>query len=146
MKFSNPFSRANAFLVLPLILVMILDMGFTLIGQLQDYWRNFQFFNEANPTAGFLLSINPALFILFFFLYLIFVLFLIVNLKKPFNLISYIFFFLIHSWGSSSWLSELFFSYRINSLGDWCLKIGYFALISLVSGFCINKWLKDKNL
>jgi hypothetical protein len=146
MKLNNPFSKPYLFFVFPLILVMVLDLVFTLIGQSQDYWRNFQFFNEANPLAGFLLSHHPALFVLFFFIYLVFILFLTVNLKKPFNLILYIFFFLIHSWGSSSWLSELFFSYQANYLSDWYLHIGYFVFISLVSGFSLNLWLKNRNL
>jgi hypothetical protein len=146
MKLNNPFSKPYLFFFFPLILVMVLDLVFTLIGQSQDYWRNFQFFNEANPLAGFLLSHHPALFVLFFFIYLVFILFLTVNLKKPFNLILYIFFFLIHSWGSSSWLSELFFSYQANYLSDWYLHIGYFVFISLVSGFSLNLWLKNRNL
>jgi len=125
---------------------MVLDLVFTLIGQSQDYWRNFQFFNEANPLAGFLLSHSPAIFILFFCAYLIFILFLISNLKKPFNLIFYIFFFLIHSWGGSSWLSELFFSYQANYFTDWYLSMGYFVLISLVSGFSLSLWLKNRNI
>ncbi|MCX6760618.1 MAG: hypothetical protein NTZ84_00720 [Candidatus Nealsonbacteria bacterium] len=146
MKFNNPFSKAYVFLFFPLILVMVLDLVFTLIGQSQDYWRNFQFFNEANPMAGFLLSHHPALFVLFFCIYLILVLFLVVNLKKPFNLIFYIFFFLIHSWGSSSWLSELFFSFQADYLSNWCLNIGYFIFISLVSGFSLSLWLKNRNI
>jgi hypothetical protein len=125
---------------------MVLDLVFTLIGQSQDYWRNFQFFNEANPLAGFLLSHHPALFALFFFAYLSLVLLSIVNFKKPFNLIFYIFFFLIHVWGSSSWLSEIFFSYQRNYLSDWYLNIGYLIFISLVSGFSLNLWLKNRNL
>lgn len=146
MKINNPFSKAYIFVIFPLILVMFLDLIFTLIGQSQDYWRNFQFFNEANPLAGFLLSHHPALFFLLFCVYLILILFLVVNLKKPLNLIFYIFFFLIHSWGSSSWLSELLFSYQANYSSDWYLNIGYFIFISLASGFSLTLWLKNRNL
>jgi len=144
MKFNNPFSKENIFIVFPLALVTTLDLIFTLIGQSQDYWRNFQFFNEANLFARFLLSVNPALFVLLFFLYFALVLLFIFNLKKPFNLMLYIFFFLIHSWGSSSWLSELFFSYQVDYLKDWYLHIGYFLFISLVSGFSLILWLKKE--
>lgn len=146
MKMINPFSRSNIFLVFPLVLVMVLDLAFTLIGQSQDYWRNFQLFNEANPFAAFLLSHNPALFVLYFCVYIFIVLLLVVNSEKPFNITLYIFFFLIHSWGSSSWLSELFFSYQANYANDWYLNIGYFILISLASGISLNLWLKNKNI
>jgi len=146
MKLINPFSKTYLFFILPLILVMGLDLIFTLIGQSQDYWRNFQFFNEANPLAGFLLSHHPALFVLIFSAYLILALFLVVNLKRPLNLIFYIFFFLIHSWGSSSWLSELFFSSRADYSGGWYLSIGYFIFISLISGLSLSFWLKNRNL
>lgn len=141
----NPFSRKYIFLLFPLIMVLALDLAFTLIGQSQDYWRNFQFFNEANPLAAILLSWHPAFFIISFLFYLAIIMFLIVNLNGLIGTMLYLFFFLIHSWGSSSWLSELLFSYQADYMTDWYLRIGYFLFISVISGISLNIWDKNRS-
>lgn len=142
MRLRNPFSKQNVLILTPLILVMILDLIFTLVGQPKDYWQNYYLFNEGSPLGSILLPWHPGYFVLFFAFYLLFVLFLVTNLKRPLNIMLAIGFFLGHSWGSASWVSTIF--YRLTDvyfINEWYLIVGYFILIAIVSGFFINRCL-----
>lgn len=126
---------------------MILDLTFTLVGQPAYYWQDYELFSEGSPLGPLLLSYHPGYFILFFVFYLPFVLLLATNLKKPFNIIVAISFFLGHTWGSASWLPRIFYKLvGIYVLNNWYLLIGYFVIIAIISGFCINQWLKKQVL
>lgn len=142
MRLRNPFSKQNVLILTPLILVMILDLIFTLAGQPKDYWQNYYLFNEGSPLGSILLPWHPGYFVLFFAFYLLFVLFLVTNLKRPINIMVAVGFFLGHAWGSASWVSTIF--YRLTAvyfINEWYLIVGYFILIAIVSGFFINRWL-----
>ncbi|MDD5144928.1 MAG: hypothetical protein PHW72_02290 [Candidatus Pacebacteria bacterium] len=139
MKINNPFSKTRFLALLPLILVMILDLVFTLVGQPKGYWQNYEFFNEAGPLGKFFLSLHPVSFVGFLIIYILFVLFFVSNLKKPLSIIVYITFFLGHVWGSSSWIPLLFNRFSSLRIDDWYLNIGYFVIIAIITGFCLNK-------
>ena len=129
----------------PVILVMILDLVFTVVGQSAYYWQNYGFFNEGSPL-GQILMLNPACFILFFIFYLLFVIFLLGFLPKPFNIMVAVGFFLGHAWGSASWIPTIFHKLTgVYTINDWYLNIGYFVIIAMISGIFINKWLRVKN-
>ncbi len=145
MQIKNPFLKNNVIILAPLILVTFLDFVFTLAGQPASYWQSFNLSNEASPLGFSLLSQNPIYFILFFIFYLLLILFLSVNLPRPFNIMIWIGFFLGHSWGSASWLSILSRRYPSIYIDDWYLTIGYFIFVAIVAGFCLNKWLKNKS-
>ena len=146
MKIENPFSKLNILIVAPVILVMALDTFFTLFGQSESYWHNYNFFNEGSPL-GQTLMLNPLYFISFMVVYIILTLILITSLKKPFNIILGIGLFLGHSWGSASWIPIIFYKLIGNhDINEWYLTISYFIIISIVSGLCVNKWLKIKIL
>lgn len=140
----NPFSKPNILILLPLILVMILDLIFTLAGQPEYYWQNYNLFDEGSLLGPVLLSYHPAYFVLFFALYLPFVLFLVTNLIRPLNIMVAVGLFLGHGWGSSSWIPIIFNKLTEAHVDSWHLVIGYFAVIAIISGFCVNKWLKLK--
>ena len=140
MGIKNPFSKVNILFFFPLILVMILDLIFTLAGQSKYYWQNYTLFNEGSPLGPVLLSFHPGYFVLFFVFYLLFVLFLTTNLMKPLNIMAAVAFFLGHAWGSSSWVPTLFYKLTgVETTDGWCLTIGYFIIIAIISGFCINR-------
>jgi hypothetical protein len=140
----NLFSKSNILILTPLILVMVLDAVFTLAGQSEYYWQNYSLFNESSPL-GQTLMLNPAYFILFFILYLPFVLFLATNLKKPFNIMIAIGFFLGHAWGSASWVPTIFHRLTgVYTTEEWWLTVGYFIVIAAISGLSIDKWLKTR--
>ena len=142
MKIKNPFSKSNILILVPVILVMLLDGVFTLAGQPAQYWQNYHLFNEASPL-GQVLMLHPAYFVVFFVFYILFVMFLAANLKRPFNIIVALGFFLGHAWGSSTWVSTIFYKLTgVYAVNDWCLVVGYFIIIAVISGFCINKWAK----
>lgn len=144
MKIKNPFSKLNILILTPLILVMVLDLVFTLAGQPESYWQgNYLHFNEASPLGALLLPIHPAYFVLSFAFYIPFVLFLATNLARPLNIMVAIGFFLGHSWGSSSWVPIVFYKVtKVYTTDTWYLIIGYLIIIAIISGFCVNKWLK----
>lgn len=142
MKIKNPFLKSNILILTPLILVMLLDLIFTLAGQPEYYWQNYNLFNEGSPLGPIVLAHHPGYFVLFFAFYLLFVLFLTTNLKRPFNIMVAIGFFLGHAWGSASWVSTIF--YRLTDVyfvNEWYLIVGYFIFIAIISGFFINRWL-----
>lgn len=143
MKIRNILSKNNFLIIAPLILVMVLDLVFTMAGQPAYYWQDYSFFNEGSPL-GQTLMLNPVYFISFSIFYLFFVIFLISFLPKPFNIMTAIAFFLGHVWASSSWLGTFFYKITGNYFtGDvWYLNIGYFIIIAAISGFCINQWLR----
>ena len=143
MKINNPFSKSNVVIFIPLILVMVLDLIFTTIGQPERYWQNYNFFNELNPIGQILLSAGPVYWILISILYIVFVLFLIANLRKPFNIMVATAFFLGHAWGSASWITEIFYKFFHTEINYWYANIIYFIIIAIISGFCISKKVKE---
>ena len=145
MKINNPFSKKNLLILSPVILVMILDLVFTLVGQPPQYWQNYSYFNEGSPL-GQTLMLNPFGFILFFTSYILFVVILSGILPRPLNIMFALSFYLGHIWGSSTWLGTIYYKISGNSYyvwnESWYLSIGYFIFIAIISGFFINKWLK----
>ncbi len=136
----NPFSKSNIPFIVPVVLVMALDLIFTLAGQSEYYWQNYGLFNEGGPLGASLLVLHPGYFILFFIFYLLFVSFLIINLKRPLNIIVALSFFLGHAWGSSTWVPSLAHRYITVYIDSWYLTIGYFIIIAAIAGFCLNKY------
>lgn len=147
MRIKTPFSKSNILILFPLVLVMVLDLIFTLVGQPEIYWQNYSLFDEGSPLGPVLLSYHPGYFVLFFIFYLLFVLYLINNLPRPFNIMVAVGFFLGHVWGSVSWVSTIFYKLAgTYAISHWYLAISYFIIIAIISGFCINRWLKIRNL
>jgi len=140
----NPFSNTNVLIISPVIMVILLDVIFTLVGQPKSYWQNYTLFNEGSPL-GQILMLSPIYFISFMIVYIVLISILIVNLKRPFNIMIGIGFFLGHFWGSSTWLYIIIKKLTgIYIMNDWYLVVGYIIVISIISGFCINKWFKSK--
>ena len=139
MKINNPFSKSNIVTFIPLMLVMILDLFFTTIGQSEYYWQNYSFFNELNPVGQILLSVGPIYWILISILYIVFVLFLIANLRRPINIMAATAFFLGHAWGSASWVVEIIYKFFGLEVNYWYANIIYFIIIAIISGFYLNK-------
>jgi hypothetical protein len=138
----NPFSKTNIWLTAPLVLAMLLDGIFTLVGQPDIYWQNYSFFNEGSPL-GQILMLNPLYFISFFIVYLILVAVLTTNLKRPFNIMVWLGFFLGHVWGASTWTYTIFTDLTgIYTVSSWYLVVGYIVIISVITSFFINKRLK----
>lgn len=147
MRINNPFARQNLLILTPLILVMLFDLVFTLVGQPEIYWESYIFVSEGSPLGYSLLSIHPGIFILFYIFYFLFVLFLVANLKRPFNIMVAIGFFLGHSWGSVSWVPRIFsFLPNLGFYSNWYYTIGYFIFLAIISGLFIKKWLEINKL
>jgi len=148
MQIKNLFSKSNILILTPLILVMVFDFVFTSIGQPAGYWQNFNLVNEGNPIARYLLVQNYLYFTLTSFIYGFLIILLVIKLKRPFNIIIAVSFFLIHSSASASWATVIF--EKITGIDPpvdtwWYLKFGYLAIVGIISGLCIDKWLKIKN-
>ena len=135
----NPFGKTNILLTIPLMLAMLLDGIFTLIGQPDAYWQNHTLFNEGSPL-GQILMLNPLYFIFFFIVYLVLVAILTTNLKRPFNIMVWLGFFIGHVWGASTWVYRIFTDLTdIYTVSNWYLIVGYIIIISVVAGIFINK-------
>jgi hypothetical protein len=140
----SPFSKTKILILAPVIMVMLFDGVFTLVGQPERYWQDYSLFNEGSPL-GQVLMLHPLYFILFFIFYILFVMFLAANLKRPINIMVAVSFFLGHAWGGASWTPRIFYLLTgIHITGDWYPAIGYFVLISIVSGFFIDLWLRGE--
>ena len=125
----------------PVILVMVFDFLFTLIGQPTNYWINFSNVNEGSPLGFNLLKINPFFFLIFCAIYLLAMVILIRKLPLFVGATLALSLFLGHSWGSSTWVYHLFrkMGFILGGFSDWYLTVGYFVLISLVSVLIIVK-------
>jgi hypothetical protein len=138
-------NKSNFIVLIPLILVMVVDIAFTIIGQSKDYWQNYSNFNEANPMGQILLSAGPIYTVIFSALYILLIIFLIKKLPKPLNIMIYIGFFVGHIWGGVSWLPEIlekFFSIEISEFNSGII---YFIIIAIISGFCFSKRIEKLN-
>ena len=126
----------------PLVVVMLFDLAFTLLGQPDEYWDDHDLCDEANRIGNTVLSAGPGYFVLLFILYVFSIVFLVRKLPKIFGVFVAVAVFLAHTWGSASWLlvvSPYFFPMEIE---EWALYGGYFLAITMISGICF--WLAGK--
>ncbi len=137
-KQKNILNKNQWIILIPLILVMILDLTFTIIGQPEYYWNNHSYFDEANPIGKILLSTGPLYFIAVFIIYLIGVLFIIIKIHRPWNIMVYLGFFISHAWAGASWTSEILSRYFLMNINEFYSGIIYFIIIAIISGFCFN--------
>ncbi|OHA88477.1 MAG: hypothetical protein A2653_00510 [Candidatus Zambryskibacteria bacterium RIFCSPHIGHO2_01_FULL_43_25] len=124
---------------IPVLMVMILDGLFTLVGQPAGYWNNPSLVREGSPLGFSLLLHNPFFFILFFIIYLTVVYWGLKKLPIVISLPGAIALFLGHVWGSSSWLSVLYrkFGFEIFDFYNWWLSISYFVVIAIITSLFI---------
>lgn len=139
----NFLSKRNLSILWPLILVMVLDLVFTLAGQPAIYWRNHKLYNEGNPLGAFLLGKHPFLFILAYIFYFLFILFLSANLKRPFNFILIISIFLIHTWATTSWVPILVYRLFSPNMNWFYSSTVYLVFIGAMAGIGANKFLRE---
>lgn len=140
----NPFSKTNIWITAPLMLAMLLDGIFTLVGQPDAYWQNHTLFNEGSPL-GQILMLNPLYFVSFFIVYLILIPLLIVNLRRPLNIMVWLGFFLGHVWGASTWVYLIFTDLTgIYTINNWYLVVGYIIIVSVAASIFINKAYEKK--
>ncbi len=137
-------------IIILMLIVMILDFGFTLLGQPDKYWGgDYQFTNERFPVANFLLSVHPAAFIGFFILWIALAICAVRILRPPWVFIFGIAVILAHFWGSILWIPRLCASFRPDWLtgGEWSFysPMIYIILLATTFGLIIYKLgLKNK--
>jgi len=148
MGIKKLLTKSNLLILSPLILVMVTDFVFTLIGQPPAYWKNFVFVNEANPVARYLLVWHYGWFTLISFAYGFLVLFLVLKLKRPLNIILAVFLFLAHGSASSGWMPRMVEvmtgTYPLDNFWFYS-KYSYHIVVAIISGVVISKWLKIKD-
>jgi hypothetical protein len=130
--------------IYPVILVMVIDFIFTLIGQPASYWTNSSSVNEGSPLGVGLLTINPIYFLIFCIIYLLIIIFLIRKLPLFFGGILALSLFLGHSYGSGSWVYTLLhrLGFDLGNFSQWYFTIGYFIVISIISVLMVRKTFK----
>lgn len=148
MGIKKLLTKQNLLILTPLILVMVADFVFTTIGQPPAFWQDPGFVREGNPIARYFLVWHYGWFTLVSFAYGFLVLFLILKLKRPFNVILAVFLFISHGAASSSWMPrmvEVFTgTYPLDDVWFYS-KLSYYIFVAVISGLCINKWLKIKD-
>lgn len=125
--------------------MVCLDVGFTLWGQAEYYWRNYQLVNEGNPFAKYLLVRHPGYFLVACLIELLLVLALVAWLKRPWNLMISMTVILWHSWGASSWLKTILRKYidlPFYSYASWYLKIIFYLVLGIVLGIILWREFK----
>ena len=129
----------------PILLVMVFDLVFTILGQPKGYWGNYSLVNEGSPLGFSLLSRTPFLFIVFFVFYLVVVYFLLKKLPIIFSLPLAITLFIGHVWGSSTWLPILYrnIGFETFAFYNCWLKIGYFIILAMITSFFILRVRKN---
>ena len=120
----------------PIILVMCLDLVFTMAGQPDCYWEDYSLCHEASPIGKLLLSIDPMYFVASFVAYAILILVLVIKTPKLISSILAMSAFLGHAWGGASWVPHLYKSLPLAEINGWYLCIGYFVCIAAISSFC----------
>lgn len=139
MHLKHPFTAKYFSTIFPLLLVMLCDCAFTLLGQSKKYWNNYEKFNEASPLGAFLIAEHPLYFVLAFAAYVIVIHYLVVNLPRPFNVMIAIAVFLGHAWGSLTWAPTIAKRYLNLDYGEWYTTIAYLILLAIITGFVVNK-------
>ncbi|MFA6982062.1 MAG: hypothetical protein WC243_03515 [Patescibacteria group bacterium] len=132
--------------IYPVILVILLDIFFTLLGQPKEYWNNPIKVQEGSPFGVLTLSSSPWLFLSAMLIYTIIVSTALRKLPFYLGVFGTISFFLGHVWGSSSWTYTLFLKYITKNpkleFAHWYVMVGYLLLISLTTTLWIGKYLK----
>lgn len=132
------FSKLKMFF--PVIVVMALDMAFTLLCQPYEYWQHdYKLCNEANPIGQALLSFNPACFVMVFILYASLILYFVLKVRKPAGIVIIAPVFMAHAHGSASWLPKIFQNIFLFEASEPCLYFGYSLVIAMISIFCFRK-------
>jgi hypothetical protein len=131
---------------------MVTDGVITFIGQSPQYWQNHTIINEGG-LAYFLLAGGPVVYIGGSLLYFLLCYWLVSWLKQPLNIMLAIALTIGHSWGSSTWLIQLFYSWTGSSgsigtrpllLLPWVLLIAYFVLISICVGAALTQYIRNQ--
>lgn len=125
----------------PILLVILLDAIFTVIGQPPEYWHKFTNVNEGSPLGFHFLQSNPWLFLVFMAIYMGGVTFLLKKLPLFWSSVLGLTLFIGHTYGSSSWIYIMYSRLGLPDFpfANWYLKIGYFVIISLVTSFILRK-------
>src|SRR3989344_8770252 len=128
----------------------VTDAVVTIIGQDRSYWQNFKSVNEASP-AYFVLAVNPIYFIFGSLLWFISLYFLILKLKRPWNLILSITFIAGHAWGSGGWITKLLNASGIiagyergSILMRWAVLILYFIIVGIAAAKAIELYFRNE--
>jgi hypothetical protein len=134
-------------LIISILLIVLCDVVFTLLGQPDSYWIDSAKVSEGSPLGVATLSSSPLAFIVFMSLYMIFWGFVlrIVNIKYSIPITIALAFG--HIAGSSSWIGILtykFFGHNNNFLA-WYIMLAYVSLFSLIIGYFIYKEIHSFN-
>jgi len=134
-------------ILIPLVILMVCDLIFTLAGQPEGYWKDHTLYSEENPIAKILLKLGPMWFIGFFIIYIPTVLLIAFKFKNPYNFLFIMLLFMGHAWASASWVPgflpvSIKYKDDIIPIPGWYSCMAYFFAISLISSFLY--WLTSK--
>ncbi len=127
-------------LIIFVVITVILDIIFTLLGQSPKYWENYQLAVDGNPLALFFLLIHPLLFLFFSLIWVSIVTCLIKVLRFPWFIFLGIAVILGHLWGSVTWVPSVLTFLKnpwLEAHWGWYISIIYIILLSVLFGAII---------
>jgi hypothetical protein len=99
--------RYRFWILLPAILMILFDVGVTLLFQPPEYWRsNYDLTTEKSPFGIILLRFHPAAFLAYIFIYIVVIAFLVFWLSTPWHKITALAVVVGHTAGVFSWLGH----------------------------------------
>ena len=112
-----------------LVLVMGLDLLFTLTCQPDCYWDDYSTCVEVNPIGEVALSYHPNCFAGLFVCWIFIAVFLFAKFPRPLNIILVALTLLGHAWWGGSWLPKFCSRYTEISVDDLNARVNYFFFI-----------------
>jgi len=133
--------KSLSVLIYPILLVILLDVIFTLLGQPPQYWQSYSLVREGSPLGVSFLQASPFIFVLFMLAYTCLIVFLLKKLPRFWSLILGLTVYSGHLYGSGTWIYVLYLKSRLpdSPFAHWYLTIGYYIIISFISVLIVYK-------
>lgn len=130
-------------LIILMVIVMILDFSFTLLGQPIEYLENYQLVSEGSPMGKLLLPVHPLAFISVFIFWVFLAIYLVRILKPPWDIMFGTGVILGHFHGSIAWVPHLFIFLKPEWLGiqawHWYSSVIFIIFLAFLFGLIIHK-------
>lgn len=137
----------NSFLI-PVIIVMSLDVLFTVIGQPANYWSSsYRVINEGSSIGYYLLGYSPWIFLGSMAVYIASMVVLMKKLPLFWSVILAMALFIGHIGGSASWAPYVYLKLGMTKFQffDWYVRLGYEILIVIVTVLIVWPEIKKSN-
>jgi hypothetical protein len=125
--------KKRIWLCLPPFLFSLLDQGFTLWNQSEQYWRgHYAVALEANPVSYQFLSKHPLIYAVGVLFWILLFLLLIISLPRRLAMILSVAITFGHTWGLVSWIMQCSVMPGMAGCGSYSSVYGYWICLALI--------------